>query len=99
MTTRFPPLRNRFEVGIEPGPSLGRFLFGEGAMSQPARDGRMAYSHLSSDDRLREALLGPRHDLLILGQTLFSLRWTHLSVFWILLRRSFALRDREWGRS
>jgi hypothetical protein len=67
VTTRFPPLCHRFEVGIEPGPSLGRWLFGEAAMSQPARDGRMASSHLSSDGRLREALLEPRHDLLILS--------------------------------
>ena len=85
VTPCFPPLCNRCQVRIEPGPSLGRFMFGEGTMFQPARDGRMAYSHLSSDDRLREALLVQGHDLLILGQTLFSLRLTHLSVFWILL--------------
>jgi len=67
VTTSFPPLCHRFEVRIEPGPSLGRLLFREGAISQPARDGRMTYSYLSSDGRLREALLEPRHDLLILS--------------------------------
>ena len=68
-------------------------------MFQPARDGRMTYSYLSSDGRLREALLEPRHDLLILGQTLFSLGLTLLCVFGILFRRSFALRGRERSRS
>ena len=44
VTTSFPPLCNRFEMGIEPCPSLGRCLFREGAILQPARDGRMTYS-------------------------------------------------------
>ncbi len=99
VTTGFPPLCNRFEVRIELGPSLGRFMFGEGAISQPARDGRMASSHLSSNGRLRETLLEPRHDLLVLGQPLFSLCLTHLGVFWMLFRWSFALHWRERGRS
>ena len=99
VTTRFPPLCNRFEVGIEPGPSLGRFLFWEGAIAQPARDSRVAYSHLSSDGRLREALLAQGHDLLVLGQTLFSLGLALLGVFGILFRRSFALCGRERSRS
>ena len=59
----------------------------------------MAYSHLSSDGRLRETLLEPRDDLLVLSQTFFSLRLTLLGLLWILFRRSFALRDREWDRS
>lgn len=59
----------------------------------------MTYSHLNCDGRLREAQLEPRHDLLISGQALFSLRLTFLGVFGILFRRSFALRKRERGRS
>ena len=99
VTTRFPPLCNHFEMGIEPGPELRRFVFREGAMSQPARDGGMTYPYLNSDGRLREALLSQSHDLLIVGQTLCSLRQTFLCVFGILFRRSFALHGRERGRS
>ena len=68
-------------------------------MSQPARDGCMTHPYLNSDGRLREALLSQGRDLLILGQTLFSLRQTLLCMFGILFRRSFALHRRERGRS
>ena len=44
VAARFPPLCNHLEVRIEPGPALGRFLFGKGAIAQPARDSRVAYS-------------------------------------------------------
>ena len=50
----------------------------------------MAYPYLGSDGCLREALLSQVDDLLVLGQTLFSLRLTHLSPFGILFRGSFA---------
>ena len=59
----------------------------------------MTYPYLNSDGRLREALLSQGHDLLILGQTFFSLRQTLLCVFGLLFRRSFALHGRERGRS
>src|SRR5205807_8675535 len=80
----FPLLCHCFEVGIEPRLALGWLLFGKGTIPLPSRDGRMAYPHLSSNGRLREALLAQSHNLLVLSQALFSLRLTLLCMFWIL---------------
>ena len=58
----------------------------------------MTYPYLSSDGRLREALPAQGDNLLVLSQTLFSLRLTLLCMLWILFRWPFALRCRERGR-
>jgi hypothetical protein len=93
VVTSLPPVDEIVEMWINAGASRARLLVWNQAMAQAARNASMANPDLGSDGRLREPLLAQGHDLLILGQTLLSLRLTQRNALWKQIWRLGSLRS------